>query len=277
VKIHYYHIDAFTKSVFSGNPAGVCILKDWLPDSMMLNIARENGLAETAFIIGNQSSYQIRWFTPDIEMDLCGHATLAAAHVVANFLEKTNRIAFYSKTDRIDIDISDGRIAMKLPRRPASATVAPQILLDSVSIKPIAVLKARDYLFIYRDENDVRNIQINTEIFNQINLDPGGLCVSSLGQSVDFVSRYFTPQSTILEDPVTGSAHCSLVPYWAEKLGKNVLKARQVSARGGELYCQDLGSSVEVAGYAVTYKVGEIEVSFCGTPFPESELNSLVG
>jgi PhzF family phenazine biosynthesis protein len=260
MKIPYYHIDSFTKKIFCGNPAGVCILKDWLDDSTMLNIARENGLAETAFIVGSQSAYQIRWFTPDIEMDLCGHATLAAAHVVVNFLERTDRIEFRSKTDNLEVCVSDGRIAMRLPKRAPMAAVAPQILLDSVNIKPLEVLKARDFLFIYKSEDDVRNIQINTELFNQINLDPGGLCVSSLGLSVDFVSRYFTPQSTILEDPVTGSAHCSLVPYWAEQLGKRVLKAKQVSERNGDLYCEDLGNAVEVAGYAVTYKTGEIQI-----------------
>lgn len=193
-------------------------------------------------------------------MDLCGHATLAAAHVVANYLESTDKIEFHSNTDRLDISISDGRIAMLLPRRAPTQAVAPGVLMDSVSIKPVEVLRSRDYLFIYDNEDDVKSIQINTEQFNQINLDPGGLCVSSVGASVDFVSRYFTPQSTILEDPVTGSAHCSLVPYWAERTGKKILTANQVSQRTGELYCKDLGNLVEVAGYAVTYKTGDIQI-----------------
>ena len=260
MKIPYYHIDSFTRNVFGGNPAGVCVLDDWLSDSTMLNIARENGLAETAFIVGNNGRYKIRWFTPDIEMDLCGHATLAAAHVVANFLENTHSVTFHSKTDELKISISEGKIAMRLPRRVPSASAAPQTLLDSVSIKPVKVLKARDYIFVYETEDEVQKLQINTGIFNQINLDPGGLCVTSLGRSVDFVSRYFTPQSTILEDPVTGSAHCSLIPYWADQLGKKLLKAKQISSRGGELYCEDLEDAVEVAGYAVTYKTGEINV-----------------
>lgn len=261
MKIPYYHVDSFTCNVFEGNPAGVCVLNSWPSDRMMLNIARENGLAETAFIVGDQGNYKIRWFTPDIEMDLCGHATLAAAHVVTNFLENTSRVTFHSRIDELSVSLSGGKIAMRLPRRVPSLTSAPDILLDSVSIKPIEVLKSRDYIFVYEGEEDIRKLQINTAIFNQINLDPGGLCITSSGQNSDFVSRYFTPQSTILEDPVTGSAHCSLVPYWADQLGKRRLKAKQLSTRGGELFCEDLGYAVEIAGYAVTYKTGVIELN----------------
>jgi predicted PhzF superfamily epimerase YddE/YHI9 len=261
MKIPYYHIDSFAQKVFAGNPAGVCILDRWLSDNMMLNIAKENGLAETAFIVGRQSNYKIRWFTPDIEMDLCGHATLAAAHVVANYLEQTNRVTFSSRQDELRVDILDDRISMLLPRRVPEVALAPDVLFDSVSIKPSKVLKARDYLFVYRTEDEVSRLQINTAVFNQINLDPGGLCVTSLGSSVDFVSRYFTPQSTILEDPVTGSAHCSLIPYWSDRLAKKQLKAKQISARGGFLFCEDLDDKVSIAGYAVTYKSGHIEVN----------------
>jgi predicted PhzF superfamily epimerase YddE/YHI9 len=258
MKIPYYHIDSFTKKTFGGNPAGVCILDSWLEDVTLLNIARENGLSETAFIIGAHGKYQIRWFTPDIEMDLCGHATLAAAHVVANYLESISHIQFVSSTDKLDIRIEDGLISMLLPRRIPEIAIPPQILLDSVNVKPVAVLKSRDYLFVYDNEEDVKNIWIKTELFNQINLDPGGLCVTSPGSTVDFVSRYFTPQSTILEDPVTGSAHCTLIPYWANRLGKTVLTARQVSQRIGDLYCEDQQNAVVVAGHALTYKIGEI-------------------
>ncbi|WP_094586294.1 PhzF family phenazine biosynthesis protein [Synechococcus sp. BO 8801] len=260
MRIPYYHIDSFTQKIFTGNPAGVCILDYWLSDETMMSIAKENGLAETAFIVGKQSNYKIRWFTPDIEMDLCGHATLAAAHVVANYLEPTKNVTFRSNTDELNVGISDGRITMLLPRRVPESAIAPELLLDSVSLKPSKVLKARDYLFIYDTEDEVARLQINTAIFNQINLDPGGLCVSSVGSSVDFVSRYFTPQSTILEDPVTGSAHCSLIPYWSDEIGKRQLRAKQISARGGDLYCEDCGDCVSVAGYAVTYKTGEIEI-----------------
>lgn len=261
MKIPYYHIDSFTQKLFEGNPAGVCILDSWLSDDLMLKIAKENGLAETAFIVGGKSNYKIRWFTPDIEMDLCGHATLAAAYVVANYLEPTNHVTFYSRQDELRVAISDGRISMLLPRRVPKVALAPEVLLDSVSLKPSKILKARDYLFIYETEDEVSRLQINTAVFNQINLDPGGLCVTSIGSSVDFVSRYFTPQSSILEDPVTGSAHCSLIPYWSNRLAKKQLKAKQISARGGFLFCEDLEDVVSVAGYAVTYKTGNIEVN----------------
>lgn len=260
MKIAYYHIDSFTQHVFSGNPAGVCILDAWLPDTIMLNIAKENGLAETAFIVARQSHYEIRWFTPDIEMDLCGHATLAAAHVVANYLQNLNQVIFHSKTDELRVDIFNGRMTMRLPRRVPEPAIAPEVLLNSVSYQPSEVLKARDYLFIYETQDEVSKLQINTAIFNQINLDPGGLCVTSIGSSVDFVSRYFTPQSTILEDPVTGSAHCSLIPYWSKRLGKSQLTAKQISAREGDLFCEDHLDCVSVAGYAVTYKIGEIDI-----------------
>jgi predicted PhzF superfamily epimerase YddE/YHI9 len=256
--ITYYHIDSFSQKVFAGNPAGVCVLEKWLDKSTLLNIARENGLAETAFIIKDNDDYQIRWFTPDIEMDLCGHATLAAAHVVSKYLEQTDTVKFRSATDEIDISIKNGLISMVLPKRVPIPCTPPQILLDSVSIKPVNVLKSRDYIFVYKNEDDVKDIEINPVIFNKINLDPGGLCVTAVSSTVDFVSRYFTPQSTILEDPVTGSAHCSLIPYWASILKTDVLKARQLSRRQGDLYCENRANGVIVSGYAVTYKIGEI-------------------
>jgi len=256
--IAYYQVDSFTQKVFAGNPAGVCVLAEWLDKSTLLNIARENGLAETAFIIKGRDEYAIRWFTPDIEMDLCGHATLAAAHVVSKYLDKTDTVKFRSPTDEIDIKVTDGLVSMVLPKRVPTPCNPPQVLLDSVNIQPMAALQSRDYIFVYESEDDIRNIEVNPLIFNRINLDPGGLCVTAASSTCDFVSRYFTPQSTILEDPVTGSAHCSLIPYWASVLKKDKMEARQISHRQGDLYCENRENEVIVSGYAVTYKIGEI-------------------
>jgi len=259
--IPYFHVDSFTKTIFGGNPAGVCILERWLDDTTLLNIARENGLAETSFIVGNKGKYDIRWFTPEIEMDLCGHATLAAAHVVVKYLYNTNNITFNSASDELSIQIEDGLISMSFPKREPVISLPPQVLVDSVSIPPKRVLKSRDFIFVYDSQDDVRDIKVNPAIFNQINIDPGGLCVTAPGVEVDFVSRYFTPQSMILEDPVTGSAHCSLIPFWARELKKNILSARQLSQRQGELFCENWENSVLISGYAVTYKTGEIALS----------------
>ena len=259
--IPYFHIDSFTKKVFAGNPAGVCVLESWLDDATLLGIAAENGLAETAFIVGGNGVYGIRWFTPDIEMDLCGHATLAAAHVVANYLDNVKEIKFKSATDELNVQIEDGLITMMFPRREPVTAVPPQRLLDSLNIRPKEVLKSRDFIFVYDKEDDVRNIQIDPIIFNQINLDPGGLCVTAPGLTVDFVSRFFTPQATILEDPVTGSAHCSLIPYWGRELKKNVMTAKQISKRQGDLLCRNDENRVIISGNAVTYKTGHILLS----------------
>jgi PhzF family phenazine biosynthesis protein len=256
--ITYYHVDSFTQRAFAGNPAGVCVLDRWMDKPTLLNIARENGLAETAFIMGRHGDYQIRWFTPDIEMDLCGHATLAAAHVVSRYLDGIDTVKFRSATDEIDIEVRNGLISMSLPKRVPEPCDPPQVLLDSVDIHPMAALKSRDYIFVYESEDDIKNIEVNPAILNRINLDPGGLCVTAASSTVDFVSRYFTPQSTILEDPVTGSAHCSLIPYWAGQLKKDTMRARQISRRQGDLYCENRPNDVLVSGYAVTYQIGEI-------------------
>ena len=258
--IAYYHVDSFTQKLFGGNPAGVCVLDNWLDNQTLLNIAGENGLAETAFIIGTKGEYKIRWFTPDIEMDLCGHATLAAAFVVAEFIDHSDHVRFFSETDTIDISINNKRINMVLPKRNPLPCDAPEILIESVNIKPSSVLKSRDYLFIYESEDQINNIEINSIKFNQINLDPGGLCVTSASKTVDFVSRYFTPQATILEDPVTGSAHCSLIPYWANVLKKDTLIAKQLSHRKGDLFCENRENDVVVSGNAVLYKKGMIYI-----------------
>jgi len=259
MEIPYFHVDSFTTRLFGGNPAGVCFLYgQWPEDDLMLNIARENGLAETAFVLKDGDRLFIRWFTPDIEMDLCGHATLAAAFAVSNFLGGGSRVDFMSVSGELKTEITDRFVKMRFPSREPVPAAAPPELLESVSFKPIRVLKARDYVFVYEHEEEIRDMRIDTGMFNRINLSPGGVCVTAPGRDVDFVSRFFTPQATILEDPVTGSAHCSLVPYWAKILGKREFVAMQLSARGGTLHCALDDDTVSIAGNAVLYKKGTI-------------------
>ncbi|STQ90276.1 PhzF family phenazine biosynthesis protein [Iodobacter fluviatilis] len=261
MQIRYFHVDSFTNEIFHGNPAGVCILPKWLPDKIMCQIARENALPETAFVVKENETYHIKWFTPDIEMDLCGHATLAAAFVVNKFIDSINTIIFQSISGELKAVIDNDLISLSFPKRTPIAASAPDILLKSVNIKPAEIYKSRDYIFIYDSEKQIRDIKVDLDVFNQINLDPGGLCVTAKGDNSDFVSRYFTPQSTILEDPVTGSSHCSLIPLWSNKMGKNELIAMQLSERGGKLICKKEADHVVIAGNAVIYKEGVINLS----------------
>lgn len=256
-----FQIDAFTGELFKGNPACVVPLKTWPDDRILLNIAKENAVAETAFFLVHPSHIHLRWFTPEIEMDLCGHATLATAHVlktILNFPGETIRFQTLSGelTVRMDADL----IILDFPSRKPVPAALPEAITRALSIKPELVLKARDYLLVYKEEDDVRNIRIDRNIFDTINLDPGGVIVTSEGKNCDFVSRYFTPQASILEDPVTGSAHCSLIPYWSERLGKKEMQAIQLSERSGNLQCKDNGDRVLIGGKCRTYLRGIINL-----------------
>lgn len=257
MKLELYQIDAFTEKVFHGNPACVVPLKNWLPDEILLKIARENAVAETAFFIDNGDTIHLRWFTPEIEMDLCGHATLATAHCLVSILNyQRDRIIFDTKSGDLTVDVKDGMYYMDFPSRMPEASILPDTISQSLNILPKEVFKARDYVLVYDSEEDIKNINIERSVFDLINLDPGGVVVTAAGTDCDFVSRYFTPQSSILEDPVTGSAHCSLIPFWSSRLGKDQLFARQISERGGELYCENKKERVIVAGKARTYSAG---------------------
>ncbi len=257
MKLELYQIDAFTESIFHGNPACVVPLKNWLPDEILLKIARENAVAETAFFIDHGNTVHLRWFTPEIEMDLCGHATLATAHCLVSILNyQRNRIIFETKSGELAVDVKEGTYYMDFPSRMPEASSLPDTLSRSLNIQPKEVFKARDYVLVYHSEEEIKNINIERSVFDLINLDPGGVIVTAAGTDCDFVSRYFTPQSSILEDPVTGSAHCSLIPFWASRLGKDQLFARQISERGGQLYCENKNERVIVAGKAKTYSVG---------------------
>jgi PhzF family phenazine biosynthesis protein len=259
MKLDLYQVDAFTDIVFGGNPACVVPLTTWLPDDQLLKIAQENAVAETAFFAVNGNKIHLRWFTPEIEMDLCGHATLAAAHCLKTILGYTNdRFVFTSLSGDLIVTVDKEIYTLDFPARKPVVSALPEIIQRSLSMLPMEVLKSRDYILVYNDESAIRNIRIDRKIFDQINLDPGGVVVTAKGNSVDFVSRFFTPQASILEDPVTGSAHCSLIPYWAEKLSKNEMLALQLSDRVGKLICANKGDRVLISGKAKTYFIGSL-------------------
>ncbi|MBR8535504.1 PhzF family phenazine biosynthesis protein [Carboxylicivirga sediminis] len=261
MKLTIYQIDAFTDKVFGGNPACVVPLEDWLPDELLLKIAMENAVAETAFFVKKEDRYHLRWFTPDIEMDLCGHATLAAAYVLKVHLEHAcNNMVFETISGQLEVKCDRDVFTLDFPSRPAQRETLPKAIKEAINIQPDAVLKARDYVLVYPSESMVMNLQIDRNTFDRINLGTGGVIATSKGSNCDFVSRFFTPQATILEDPVTGSAHCTLVPYWSQQLNKKELTAFQVSERRGILYCKDLDERVLISGRARTYMVGHIWV-----------------
>ena len=259
--IAMYQVDAFTDEVFKGNPAAVCPLESWLDDEILLNIARENNLAETAFFVRDGQEFHLRWFTPEIEMDLCGHATLASAHVIFNHMDYANDIiTFNSASGKLVVSRNAALLTLNFPSRPPQPIDLPKIVEDGIGRKPVETLKARDYVLVYESERHVLEIAPDQSLLNTINLDPGGIIVTAQGEEVDFVSRFFTPGASVFEDPVTGSAHCSLIPFWSARLGKTKLKARQVSDRVGELDCQHLGERVLISGKAVTFLEGKIRV-----------------
>lgn len=259
MKLQIYQIDAFTDEIYRGNSACVVPMQTWLPDKTLLKIAKENAVAETAFFIDNGDEIHLRWFTPEFEMDLCGHATLATAHCLISILNYPNKeLVFDTKSGKLKVTFKDDLYYLDFPSRMPIDTQLPKIISQSLNIQPKEVLKARDYVLVYDSEEDVKNIRIDRHQFDQINLDPGGIVVTARGSNSDFVSRFFTPQASILEDPVTGSAHCSLIPFWSKRLGKNNLFAIQLSERKGELFCENQNNRVVIAGKAKTYMIGYI-------------------
>jgi len=262
MKLDLYQIDAFTDTVFGGNPACVVPLKTWLADELLFKIAKENAVPETAFFVENGDKFHLRWFTPDTEMDLCGHATLASAYVLKEILNyPKDNIIFETLSGDLAVSVEKGLFTLDFPSRKPLPAELPQNIKDALNIQPQQVLKARDYVLVYETEEDVRNIRIDRQVFDQINLDPGGVVVTAKGTDCDFVSRFFTPQASILEDPVTGSAHCSLIPYWSEQLNKKEMNAMQLSERQGKLVCVDKGERVLISGRAKTYSIGSFWTS----------------
>ena len=259
MKLPIFQIDAFSHKVFGGNPACVVPLVNWLKDEVLLKIAQENAVAETAFFIRKGKNFHLRWFTPDIEMDLCGHATLATAHCILSELKlESEKVIFETLSGELEVSLNNGRYLMDLPRRDAIAATLPNEIKNALNIQPKIVLKARDYLLVYENQKEIEDIAINRKVFDQINLNPGGVIVTAKGGNCDFVSRFFTPQATILEDPVTGSAHCTLTPYWSNELLKKSMNAQQISERKGELFCELKKDRVEISGKAVTFSRGNL-------------------
>ena len=260
MRLPIYQVDAFTGERFHGNPAAVVPLERWPNDRLLQAIAAENNLSETAYFVGEGDGYRIRWFTPAAEVDLCGHATLASAFVLFHHLgHRGDRVTFSSASGELAVERDGGLLALDFPSRPGVMVAPPPALAASLGREPLEVLKSRDYLVVCADEEEVRTLQPDFRLLASLR-EATGVIVTARGREADFVSRFFAPQCGIDEDPVTGSAHCTLVPFWSRRLGRKAMRALQVSARGGELFVEDRGGRVRIAGRAVTYLEGTIEV-----------------
>jgi PhzF family phenazine biosynthesis protein len=260
MKLKIYQVDAFAGKLFSGNPAAVCILEKWLPDALMQNIAMENNLAETAFIVKETEGLRIRWFTPAAEVRLCGHATLASGHVIFNHLnESASEISFQSLSSELKVRKERNDLILNFPADTIREIEIPENIVIAVGLSPLMAYQGKtDFMLVYADQAQIERIQPDFRQLKQTNAR--GIMVTAPGRESDFVSRFFAPAIGIDEDPVTGSAHTSLIPYWSKRLGKTEMTAIQLSSRRGYLKCKYLGDRVEIGGTAVTYLVGEIEV-----------------
>ncbi|MDX1252569.1 MAG: PhzF family phenazine biosynthesis protein [Gammaproteobacteria bacterium] len=257
MKLKQYQVDAFTDRVFGGNPAAVVPLSSWPDDSLLQAIAEENNLSETAFFVSSEKGFTLRWFTPVKEVDLCGHATLAAAHVIFEILGYAEQvITFETRSGELFVERKGKRLEMDFPACPPTPCEPPTALAEGLGQRPIEVLAADDYLAVFDNEATIRALTPNHALLGQ--LDLRGVAVTAPGTDVDFVSRFFAPKFGVPEDPVTGSAHCELAPYWANRLGKNILNAKQVSRRGGNITCEVKSGRVALSGYAVTFMEAEI-------------------
>ena len=260
MSVPYYQVDAFTSRLFSGNPAGVCLLADWLPDALLQSIAAENNLSEKAFVLQRGAGFDLRWFTPTFEIDLCGHATLAAAHVQFRHLGfRGPSLQFQTRSGVLTVSRHEDLLALDFPTRPASTCDAPRELSEGLGARPTSTAKARDYLAVFDTEDAVRSLQPDMSVLKL--LDCVGIIATAPGKGCDFVSRFFAPRAGVPEDPVTGSSHCTLIPYWAQRLGRAKLRALQLSPRGGELFCEARGERVSIGGRAITYSTGFLNVS----------------
>jgi len=261
VEIPLYQVDAFADRPFAGNPAAICPLDRWLDAPTMQAIAAENNLAETAFLVPEDTGWALRWFTPTVEVDLCGHATLAAAHVIFAHLEpgRTAPVAFGTRSGRLTVARRpDGALSMDLPAIPSAPSEVPADLAAGLGADIVECHLAANYMAVLENEKAVRALAPDMAALAR--LHPHGVIATAPGDGCDFVSRFFGPSFGIPEDPVTGSAHCTLAPYWSERLGKAVLSARQVSARGGTLTCEPLGDRVRLEGRAALFLEGKIRL-----------------
>ncbi len=259
VEIPYYHVDAFTSALFHGNPAGVCLLPSWLDDALLLAIAHENRLSETAFLVGRDNEYELRWFTPATEVDLCGHATLAAGFVLYNIVGcSAEPLIFHSQSGKLTVSRDNDMLFLDFPSRKARKIPCPELLLKALGREPVAVYKDRDLMAVFETPEQVRSLRPDYSLL--AGLDCLGCIVTAPGEKEDFVSRFFAPSVGINEDPVTGSAHCTLIPYWSQRLKKTTLHACQISQRGGELLCIDRGKRVKIGGRATLYLAGSLQL-----------------
>lgn len=260
MKITLYQADAFASQTFEGNPAAVCPLDSWLNDELLQAIAEENNLSETAFFVPTDNGFQLRWFTPVAEVDLCGHATLATAHILFTELNYSKpEISFETRSGELIVFRRNNKLVMNFPSNPPLECPAPAALVEGLGSKPTTTLAADDYIAVFDSEADIRVLTPN---FTRLcDLDRRGVIVTAPGNDLDFVSRFFAPKLGINEDPVTGSAHCELTPYWSDRLEKASLTARQISKRGGTLDCELDGERITLAGTAVTFMKAEIELN----------------
>lgn len=260
MKQKIYQVDAFAEKLFEGNPAAICPLDEWLSDDLMQQIAAENNLSETAFFVKRAACYQLRWFTPLNEVNLCGHATLATAFIIVTELEdKSEEIIFETKSGQLKVSQNNGLYRMDFPSQPPSPCEIPEGLVAALGAEPKEIFSAEDFLVVYSSEDEIRDLKPN---FNDLNgLPLRGVIVTAPSENYDFVSRWFGPNVGVDEDPVTGSAHTTLTPYWSKRLGKTSLRAKQISERGGELLCELEDDRVVISGRAVKYLEGEIEIS----------------
>lgn len=254
----YYVVDAFTEKVFGGNPSGVCVLDDWIDIEQMQRIASENNLSETAFVMKRENHYDLKWFTPVSEIDLCGHATLGTAYVISRFVEPdAMKMEFHTLSGILEVERKGELLEMDFPSRMPEIRENIDEFADVLGIIPKEVHLSRDWVILLENEKQVRDL--NPDFSKMTQLKEGlGVIATAKGEDVDFVSRCFFPKMGVLEDPVTGSAHSSLIPFWAKRLDKEEMVAKQISKRGGTLYCKNIGDRVKISGKAALYLVGEI-------------------
>lgn len=257
----YFVADAFAEKVFEGNPAGVCVLKEWLPDEIMQKIAAENNLSETAFFVPIEKGYHLRWFTPGGEIDLCGHATLATAFIITQFVNpQLSTIHFETMSGELIVEKNGDLYEMDFPSIPPKKHALTNEMIEALGITPLETYCNRDLMFVLENEEQVKNLSPNFSKLESLS-DGLGVFVTAKGKTFDFVSRAFFPKLKVNEDPVTGSVHCNLIPFWAERLGKNELTTKQLSKRSGTLYCRQDGDRVKIGGKAVLYLTAEIDIT----------------
>ena len=259
MKLPIFQIDAFAEAPFQGNPAAVCPLENWLPDAVLQSIAEENNLSETAFYVAKDDHYELRWFTPTKEVDLCGHATLAAAHVLLSSNHSAqSQVTFQSRSGPLRVFREDEQLTLDFPAQVGVACEVPAPMVEALGTRPLACYRAMDYMAVFETEEEV--VAMAPAFRKLTALDLRGVIVTSPGKTSDFVCRFFAPKYGIDEDPVTGSAYCTLAPYWAERLGKSTMHARQLSKRTGTIRCRVEGQRVFISGRTVVYLEGSIQI-----------------